>query len=128
MAKLIIYVSGKPLMNGYKVREFQWSEVHRCYLYEGRELDAAEFNEKWEKAYRNNGDLLPRVRVTDAGNPPTPAPANPAPEPVAAPPPEPVPVPEPTLDEAIAIVQRLAPDRLKSKPGRKPSAHVEVED
>ena len=122
MAKLIIYVTGKPLMNGYKVREFQWSEVHRCYLYEGRELDAAEFNEKWEKAYRNNGDLSPKVRVTDAGNPPTPAPANPAPLP------EPTPPAEPTLDEALAIVQRLAPDRLKAKPGRKPSAHVEVED
>ena len=104
-------------MSGYRQREFHWSEVHRCFIYEGKEFSPAEFNAKFDKAIKNNVDFNVRVKVVDASESAAPV--------VAAPPP---PAPrEITLDEAEAVIQRLAPDRLKQKPGRKPASHIVVE-
>ena len=112
MAKLIIWVGGKPLLHGYKIREFHWAEKHGCFIYEGRELSDVEFNAKFERAWRNNSDLQPKVRVVET----SPEVAQPeialttnayAPR-------------EITLEEAEAVVAALAPDRLKKKAGRPP--------
>ncbi len=121
MAKLIIWIPGKPNLHGFKRREFLWSESHKCYLYEGKEIDIAEFNVKYEKAMKTNYDMNPRVKVIDAKDSIRP----------------PAPSVQPTLqvssmavsrsltlDEAEAVVQRLAPERLKKKTGPKPHAPV----
>ena len=112
MCKLIIWIGGKPLLNGYRIRDFHWTAAHNCYIYEGKEIDEADFNAKYEKAARNHLDLHPKVRVV----------AKSAPEAVKA-------VPtvstisasrEITLEEAEAIVAQLAPERLKKRAGRPP--------
>lgn len=104
MAKLIIYVSGKPLVNGYKRREFLWSVEHSCYIYKGRELDEQEFNQIAEKVMRQNDDMHPLIKVsslTEVGAPS----ATPG---------------EITVSEAEDVLMRLAPHRLKGKTGPRP--------
>lgn len=63
MPKIIIYITGKPNLHGFKRREFNWSEPHRLYLWGGRELELSEFNDAWPKAYSRNHDMNPQVRV-----------------------------------------------------------------
>ena len=134
MTKLLIYIDARPLVQGYTIREFQWSEKFRLHIYEGRELTAVEFNDAYERAIRTNGDLAVRVRVSEI-----------APEvqitatlggvkmeqdisgrfhaPEATRAPEPVTITrEPTVEEALAIVRTHAPHRLRGKPGPKTSA------
>lgn len=112
-AKLIIYLTGSLTVNGHRQREFQWSAAHGCYLYEGVEIDAAEFNTKYEKAVRTNSDLRPRVKVVsaDAGGSARPAP----PAAITT-----ISAREVTADEAEEVLARLRPDRLKKKTGPKP--------
>ena len=118
MSKLIIYVGGKPAINGFKRREFVWSDAHKCFIYGGTEIDERDFNAKCEKAFRNNQDLNPQVKVVAFSDEPT----------ITVQPPSP-PMPDVTtitvareisLAEAESVVARLAPDRLKKTPGRKP--------
>lgn len=112
MSKLIIWVSGRPNLDGYKKREFVWNEQHRAFIYEGREFDAAEFNEKFDKAWRNNQDLAPRARVVGLATP-------------VAPPPAPHIADEAmSVEQAESILNRFAPERLKKKPGRKPATEM----
>jgi hypothetical protein len=116
MSKLIIWIGGKPLLNGYRIRDFHWAVAHNCYIYEGKELDESEFNVAFEKAFRNNMDLHPKVKVVGMIAPPA--------KPVA-------PVAhisaskEITLDQAVAVVAELAPDKLKRPLGR-PAKVLEV--
>lgn len=119
-AKLIIWIPGKPLLNGHKQREFTWSESHRCYIYGGTEIAAEDFNSIYDKAVRNNLDLNPRVRViaVDAETPIAPA----------APPITSISVqeisPEEAADQAEEVLARLRPDRLKKKTGPKEKTAV----
>lgn len=112
-ANLIIYVTGKPLLHGHKRREFLWSPEYGLYLYGGRQLAPEEFNAAYERCMKNNADMNPRVRVVS--------------QTVSVPDPE-----EPllkievapraiTLEEAEAVVARLAPERLKKKTGPRPA-------
>ncbi len=127
MSKLIIYVGGKPLINGYSRRDFHWSEAHRCYIWGGKELNDSEFNVAYEQAIKNHADLVPRVRVISL----TVEPAVvvkletvTAVEPVAT-----ISVArEISLDDAIAVVARLAPERLKklTRPAAAPTRVMEV--
>lgn len=96
---LIIYVSGKPSLNGFRIREFKWSEKHRKHIYLGSELPPERFNAYFEKAWRNNADLTPRVMVvpdeSEATKPApaeTPAPSKEEPEEESAPPGKPAPL------------------------------------
>lgn len=104
MFKLIIYVTGRPILNGYKQREFQWDKAHGCYIYEGKEFSPSEFNEKYEKAMKTNSDLRPRVRVLGAAEETD---------------------PEVIADNAEKTLEQLRPHRLKKKTGPKPEV-VEV--
>lgn len=119
MPTLILYVPGKPLLNGHKQRNFLWSAAHACYLYEGAEIEAADFNAKYELAMKTNADLRPRVRVIDAGNATVAvgegSPAGPAP------------VATITVAAAESVLERLAPHRLKKKTGPKPRAGAMME-
>jgi hypothetical protein len=63
MPKIIIYITGKPGLHGFKRREFLWSEPHKLYLWGGRELELREFNDAWTTAYRRNHDMNPQVKV-----------------------------------------------------------------
>lgn len=63
MPKIIIYITGKPGLHGFKRREFLWSEPHKLYLWGGRELELREFNDAWPKAYSRNHDMNPQVKV-----------------------------------------------------------------
>lgn len=128
MSKLIIWVSGKPTLNGYKRRDFVWSLAHNAFIYEGRELDESEFNEKCEKAFRNNEDLHPRVKLVkfSAG---TVTQVEPQPEKTTATV-STAPIAtitasrEITLAEAEAVMKRLAPQRLKKPMGRPPKVRT----
>jgi len=102
--KLLIFVKGAPIVNGYRRMEFEWSVPHKLYLFKGRELEASEFNVAAERVfnspiYRN---MFPSVMI--------------APGSVQAPAPAPE---EITLDKALGVVERYAPHRLKKKPGPK---------
>ncbi len=118
--KLLIYISGKPTLHGHKRREFLWSPAHSCYLYEGSEIEAAQFNAKFEKAMKTNADLNPRVKVIETASAESAAPISAA---HAAPAKE-LSIEE-KLDAAEAVINRYAPERLNKKSGPKPQV-VEV--
>ncbi len=116
MLKLIIWISGRPNLNGFKRREFVWSEPHGCYLYMGREFAPSEFNEAFEKAFKNNRDFYPRAKVIETDEAPANAPA--ASTPIST-------KPEPlTLEIAEAFIMANAPERLKKKTGPKPAENI----
>jgi hypothetical protein len=109
MPRLIIYLSGRPLTKGYKQGPFVWSETHQCYLYQGKEFQLHEFNGVATKALRDYADFGPSVRVVGLDE-------KPAQKPTA--------VQKVTVDEAEAVLRELAPEMLKKKTGRKPTALV----
>ncbi len=113
--KLIIYIKGKPNIHGHKRRDFRWVPQHNCYLYREREFTVSEFNVESEKIMRDNQDLYPLVRVlddymqTDSWE---------SPPPVATL----TTAREITVAEAEDVMERMAPHRLKKKPGPKTAA------
>jgi hypothetical protein len=114
MAKLIIYAKGHPLVNGLKRMEFLWVEKYGSYLYLGRELDEHEFNIVVEKAMNLYRAFYPLVKVVDISEP-APAPAKSAPSAeldIDESGPR-----EITVAEALEVMERLAPHRLKKQPG-----------
>lgn len=120
MAKLIIYVGGTPNIHGHKRREFLWNPEMKLYLYEGKEIEDTEFNAKFELAMKRNYDMNPRVRVTSAGGEPRVI------ERVVVKDAAPIPAPPTmTVDDAVEVLARLAPEKLVAPPrkrGRPPSA------
>ena len=114
MSKLIIYLGGKPIVRGYKIRDFAWSEDHHLYLYMGKEYAPDEFNAAYAQAMKNHSDLGPLVKVV--GSAPV-APVVPlAPPPIVSPVATIAPAGEVTVEMAEAVLFRLAPHRLKGKP------------
>ncbi len=114
--KLIIWIPGKPLLNGYKRREYCWSEPHGCYIYKGRELGPEEFNAEFAECFKRNssdGSMTPRVRVVDS-----------TPSVIVRP--EPVTERIITVEQAETVLQEHAPHRLKKKPGPTPAQALEV--
>jgi hypothetical protein len=105
MAKLIIYVTGRPLINGYKRREFVWSEEHKLFLYGGKEFTEQEFNAIQDKVLTGNADIYPRVKVSTL-SPPEDISDVMLPRAISA-------------QEAEEVLEHLAPERLKKKPGHK---------
>ena len=125
-AKLIICCSGRPALNGHKRRLFQWNPEYNCFIYENKFFDEVEFNAKSEEVMKKNNDLRPYVKVAVLSDGSAPA------DKTAAPTGDyaaletrykalqariGIPV---TAAEAEEAMQRLAPSRLKGKPGRKP--------
>jgi hypothetical protein len=130
-AKLLICCAGRPALNGSKRRSFLWSEPNQCYVYEGRELGETEFNAKSKEVMSKNQDLRCFVKIVSEGGGASEDPRiaqleaklaekQARLETVQASLIEARTKAEPSLEDAIAIVERLAPDRLKKKPGRKP--------
>lgn len=77
MFKLIIYVTGKPSLHGYKRREFTWSAVHNCHVFQNKEYAPEEFNAVAEKVLRDNQDMHPLVRAVEIAPTPITQPAAP---------------------------------------------------
>lgn len=113
MSKLIIYVSGKPNIYGFKRAEFKWSQEHKKFLFLGREIEESEFNALAERALNNYHDMNPRVMFVGA---PAASEESLQPAPVAT-----IGTGEITLEMAEEVIQRLAPQRLKKKSGPKPN-------
>jgi hypothetical protein len=113
MAKLIIYVTGRPLYYGFRRQEFAWDQTLGCYVWKAKQLSEKEFNEVAPKVLKNFADLHPMVRVTEFSE------GIELPEPVAT-----IAAHEITAEEAIEVLQRLAPEVLKKKVGRKPLTAV----
>lgn len=123
-AKLIICCSGRPALNGHKRRLFQWNPEYNCFVYENRLFDEVEFNSKIEEVMKKNSDLRPYVKVAVLSDgSAVQAPAAPTGDYAAlqakyaalqARIGQPV-----TAAEAEEVLLRLAPHRLKAKPGRK---------
>jgi len=109
--KFIIYLDGNPFVQGYTRFEFKWSQSHGAYLWEGREIDANEFNAVAKVALTRYANLKwhPMVKIVSGlGEQPLTAVLPPS---VGN---------EITVSEAEAVMERLAPHRLKKKTGPKP--------
>lgn len=135
-AKIIIAAPGRPATNGHKRRMFLWNPTFNCYVYENRVLDEAEFNSITQAVFKKHSDIRPyALIVADNGAVESKSMVATAeheallarykalqarigePAPVAT-----ISAREVGLDEAVAIVQRLAPEKLrKTSQGRKPS-------
>ncbi len=113
MSKLIIWVSGRPIIYGYQRQDFKWSVPHNCFIYLGRELEEKEFNEVIDKVLSRHKDKNPSVKAIVSKSS------------IDELPPDDSLHAEKQTDElalkiALETVHRLAPDMIKKKPGRKP--------
>ena len=104
MSKFVIWVSGRPNLYGFTRREFIWNEPLQLFIYKNKVFGEDEFNALVEEALLRYMDDHPRVKVVEF-EPAPPAAAD----------------REITVSEAEEVMQRLAPHRLKKKPG----PHVE---
>ncbi len=136
-AKLIICCAGRPAINGHKRRSFIWVDKHGCYVHEGRELDETPFNAVSQVIMAKNKDLRCFAKVVNGDGAASVDPRIAELEKKLADKQARIETlqaslvsvraqTEPTLDQAIAIVEAQAPDRIKKKPGRKPTEIVEV--
>jgi hypothetical protein len=131
MPKLILCCAGRPGLNGHKRRSFLWNAEHNCFIHEGRAFEPSEFNEIVQDVCKKNWDLYPYAKVIpDAGEKFAPPESAGLKEKVAD-------LQEKlataraeahaartadvTLETALAVVEKLAPERLKRKPGPKPA-------
>lgn len=139
-AKLIICCAGRPAINGHKRRSFLWMDKHGCFVHNGVELDEVAFNACSQEVMSKNQDLRCFAKVVDSDGVATADPRiahleaklienqtriytlqaslisarNSAP------------ASDITLEQALAVVESLAPDKIKKKPGRKPDAIAEI--
>ena len=117
--KIIIYLDGHPNTHGHSRLQFKWSTEYACYLYQGKVFeDAKEFNEACRASTSGpNAQIFRRlgwainVKILEAG-------------PTFMQPPAPT-VPDITMAQAEEVLERLAPHRLKKKPG--PRADLQLE-
>lgn len=124
-AKLIIACTGRPAVNGQRRRKFVWNPKYNAYVYEGREFGEREINDVIDVVIRKNSDLRPYMKVVQFSDEATATfqqtvhTTDPTP-PAGADGSRII-----TLQEALAVVEKIAPERLKKTPGKKP-AMVEV--
>lgn len=144
-AKLIIWCPGRPIVNGSKRRTFQWNPTYSCYVHENQVFDEKEFNAVVDGVFKKNADLRPCVRVVGFSDGVA---ATPDAALVSAAEHEKLkakykalqdriagtPVAtisggaEITLEAAIEVVQRQAPERLrKTHTGGRPKAQPQME-
>lgn len=123
MSRLIIFITGTPNVHGHKRREFLWSPAHKLYLYEGKEIEDVDFNAKYELAMKRNHDMNPRIQVVATGGAPKIVERVVVKTEVSAPP------PTMTIEDAVDVLARLAPEKLVAPPrkrGRPPTKVAEI--
>lgn len=106
MSKFICYIDGRPIVQGHKRYEFIWDEALYCYVFRGKAFTEAEFNDMTKAVFSNAlyRSFFPQVKCLEET--PSDAPIETIDDKT-----------EITLDQALDIVERLAPHRLKKKPG-----------
>lgn len=116
MSKFVVCISGKPNIHGYKRGEFHWNETLKLYVYQKLIFDESQFNEVVAKALDRYHDMSPKVRVVEVAVSQQPV------EDLDTPPIATITAAhEVTVEEAEAVMERLAPHRLKKKTGPKPA-------
>jgi hypothetical protein len=114
--QFIAYLTGNPAIQGYHRRDFKWSPEHGCYIYLGRTFDEKEFNVLMPAIWKKYREHFPQFKILDA---PKTEPVVAAPAPVASlqidVPQAPV---EITVEAAEAVLQRLAPEKLRKQAPR----------
>ena len=112
-AKLIIWIPGQFLITGYKRGDFLWDNTYKKYVYKSRLFTEREFNAEAEKIFKQHHRIFPQVHVVEYSDE---AKADLGPDlaPVATI----SPAHEITAEEAEAVMERLAPWRLKPQPGK----------
>lgn len=105
--KFLFYLEGNPLIQGHTRLEFKWSPAHGVFLFEGKETEPKDFDAVARTVFgpRYRNLFFPLVKLAGA--------AAAAAAPVADKP------AEITVADAEAVMERLAPHRLKKKPGPK---------
>ena len=98
--KFLIYLEGNPQIQGYTRFEFKWSQKHGVYLFNGQETEKKDFNEVAARVFSipQYRLMFPKVKLLGSEEEPT---------------------REITVAEAEEVMERLAPHRLKKKPGPK---------
>ena len=108
--KFLIFIRGNPIMNGYVRREFRWVPQQELYLWQGREVEAHEFNAVMDTLFKTNralyAKMYPEVRIVASSEKELPVPTGPR---------------EITVGEAEEVMEKYAPHRLKRKPGPQPT-------
>ncbi len=124
MPKLIIYIKGRRQVHGFKRQEFFWSAKHgELYVYKNREFTFEEFNKEAEEIFirYHKKEMKPLVKVIDLDHVPTTLFA-PAARVADSPDLPPVELDdESAISKAEEVLLRLAPNRLKKKPGPLPA-------
>lgn len=130
--KLLIVCPGRPNVNGAKRRTFHWNPAYECYVHENRMFDETELNGVIEAVFKKNADLRPFVKVVEFSDGKTADSVAPAvsieeheslklrykklQERIGGPPVSTITGgAEITLEEAIDVVRRLAPERLRKQ-------------
>lgn len=125
-AKIVIACLGRPSINGMRRLKFHWNPEFNCYVYLNRVLDEREANELGEQAVKKFAQLRPFMKVVQFSDEATTTihqtvhTTDPSPEPVPAGQP-----PIITLEQALDVVQKLAPERLRKTPVKR-TAEMEV--
>ncbi len=118
--KLVIACPGRPAINGHHRRKFTWMPEYNAYVYEGRVLDEREVNAIAEVVVKKNTDLHPYMKVVQFSEEKTETSAPIVQQTVHTTDPTPPAARPITLDQALDVVQKLAPEKLKKAPGKKP--------
>jgi hypothetical protein len=124
-AKIVIACLGRPSINGMRRLKFHWNPDFNCYVYLNRVLDEREANEVGEEAIKKFAHLRPFMKVVQFSDEATatvqqtvhttdPTPPQPAGQPQII-----------TLEQALDVVQKLAPERLRKTPVKR-AAEVEA--
>lgn len=67
MPRLIIAIQKKVNLHGHNVRNFRFDANHGLHIWDGRELELAEFNAISRKVFHEHGGLYPFALVVGAG-------------------------------------------------------------
>lgn len=111
--RIIAYLTGNPSVQGYKRREFLWMPEHKCYVHNGRPFTEKEFNQLVPAICKKHRDLYPQFRMLE--EPPAETAAV-APTTASLQIDVPAPAPEITVEQAEALLLRLAPEKLRKAP------------
>jgi hypothetical protein len=113
-ATLIICAPGSPAANGHKRHCFLWNSDLKVFVYQNKEFTEQEFNAIATEVFKKYSHIRPFARIVKFSEGGAITPVAPVTTITAA--------HEITLEEALAVVQRLAPEKLrKTNIGRKPA-------
>lgn len=114
MAKFIAYLTGKPIVHGFRRKDFIWMEQFQAFVLNQNVFTEHEFNKVAERLH-DFRHLEPKIKCVDSERKPIDLDE-------AAPVPQPPPKPTPeekrqmTITQALEVLQTHAPHLLKKAP------------